>query len=242
MNYLPKNTYNREFNVKKQYEKMNIKILSDKLELEYEVELPKGWKIKYTDHSMYKNLVDENGFIRASIFDKNTYYEHRTDISFKHRYDFTVVKWFKEEDKGHYEMQEVKYKNPNYKKNRTIVNVGNGEFYVQSDDGNLTSMQYNQKRESEFIVEEEKVWIPKYKDYKEECNNVPRYIEITDNGEIIYTTKNEPVFFKEKYDKEKHYEWFDKQEAFDKALQQKAIDYLDKHFPKWKDINEYWQK
>lgn len=39
------------------------------------VELPKGWKKKESDHSMWSSLVDENGTEIASIFFKAAFYD-----------------------------------------------------------------------------------------------------------------------------------------------------------------------
>ena len=38
-------------------------------------ELPPGWQIKPTDHSMWSKLVDENGVEKASIFYKAAFYD-----------------------------------------------------------------------------------------------------------------------------------------------------------------------
>jgi hypothetical protein len=43
--------------------------------------LPEGWKKVATDHSMWSNLVDQDGLIRASIFYKGAFYDRAAHIS-----------------------------------------------------------------------------------------------------------------------------------------------------------------
>jgi hypothetical protein len=38
-------------------------------------ELPKGWKKRATDHSMWSELVDDKGVVRAQIFYKAAFYD-----------------------------------------------------------------------------------------------------------------------------------------------------------------------
>ena len=44
------------------------------------VKLPKGWKIKPTDHSMWSDLVDDSGKKQAAIFYKAAFYDRRAHI------------------------------------------------------------------------------------------------------------------------------------------------------------------
>lgn len=44
-------------------------------ELFQEVTLPQGWKIQPTDHSMWSNILDENGNERGSMFYKAAFYD-----------------------------------------------------------------------------------------------------------------------------------------------------------------------
>lgn len=46
-----------------------------------DVELPEGWSIQPTDHSMWSNLVDDNGMVIAGIFYKAAFYDRRAFIS-----------------------------------------------------------------------------------------------------------------------------------------------------------------
>lgn len=40
-------------------------------------ELPKGWRLQPTDHSMWSKLIDAEGNERASIFYKAAFYDRR---------------------------------------------------------------------------------------------------------------------------------------------------------------------
>jgi hypothetical protein len=45
------------------------------------VVLPSGWKKVPTDHSMWSDLVDDKGRVRAKLFYKAAHYDRRADIS-----------------------------------------------------------------------------------------------------------------------------------------------------------------
>ena len=53
-------------------------------ELFVNVQLPKGWTIKPTTHSMYSDLLDENGYKRASIGYKAAFYDRWANLSICH--------------------------------------------------------------------------------------------------------------------------------------------------------------
>lgn len=66
------------------YEKLGIKFVrytGD--DLFFEVELPAGWKIVATDHTMWSNLIDEDGKITASIFYKAAFYDRDAFFNIK---------------------------------------------------------------------------------------------------------------------------------------------------------------
>lgn len=72
-----------------QYEKLGIEIIGATEGDGYfmEVKMPKGWKIEATDHSMWSNLLDHSGAIRASIFYKAAFYDRSAHINFHSRYE-----------------------------------------------------------------------------------------------------------------------------------------------------------
>lgn len=80
-----------KLSVRKCYEKLGIKIVKEYDDLFYDVELPEGWKIKATNHSMWSKLLDEKGRERASIFYKGAFYDRDAFISFLKRYTIKIV-------------------------------------------------------------------------------------------------------------------------------------------------------
>jgi len=46
-----------------------------------EVKLPAGWKINPTSHSMWNNIVDETGKLRATFFYKAAFYDRSAFLS-----------------------------------------------------------------------------------------------------------------------------------------------------------------
>ena len=83
---LPSNS-GRNVNVIEQYEKMGIKVIGESIkdDLFLDVELPQGWSIKDTDHSMHSKLLDDKGRERAGIFYKAAFYDRTADITFYQR-------------------------------------------------------------------------------------------------------------------------------------------------------------
>jgi len=47
------------------------------------VTLPEGWQVRPTDHSMWSELVDKEGTVRASIFYKAAFYDRDAFLSVK---------------------------------------------------------------------------------------------------------------------------------------------------------------
>jgi hypothetical protein len=50
------------------------------------VTLPPGWKLKPTDHSMWSDLLDDKGRIRAGVFYKAAFYDRKAHMNFNCRY------------------------------------------------------------------------------------------------------------------------------------------------------------
>jgi hypothetical protein len=57
------------------YEKLGIKVLESTDSLFVTVEMPEGWKVTATDHSMWNKLLDDKGRERGSIFYKAAFYD-----------------------------------------------------------------------------------------------------------------------------------------------------------------------
>ena len=76
-----------ERDAKRQYEQMGITVIDKSDDLFYNVMLPNGWKKESTGHSMWNNLLDERGKIRATIFYKAAFYDRDAFINFEQRYN-----------------------------------------------------------------------------------------------------------------------------------------------------------
>lgn len=70
-------------------EKFGIKFGADADDLFVYAELPAGWKVVPTEHSMWSDLVDAKGRKRAAIFYKAAFYDRSANISFGTRYYVT---------------------------------------------------------------------------------------------------------------------------------------------------------
>lgn len=62
--------------------------------------LPEGWKKQATDHSMWSNLVDAKGRVRAQIFYKAAHYDRRADMHVTRRFNYSAYN--DSSDKNHY--------------------------------------------------------------------------------------------------------------------------------------------
>ena len=55
------------------------------------VQLPEGWKIEPTNHSMWSDLVDDKGRKRAGIFYKAAFYDRNAHFDLSRRYSITEI-------------------------------------------------------------------------------------------------------------------------------------------------------
>lgn len=94
--------------VKQQYAKMGIKILGEVDDLFYSVELPEGWKIKATNHSMWNDVLDNNGHKRISFFYKGAFYDRDAFSNFERRYGYSICPFDFYETDASYEERESK--------------------------------------------------------------------------------------------------------------------------------------
>jgi len=86
---LPTRMNSYKINIKAILESAGIKFLGvveDDPLFQY-VELPLGWKKIPTDHSMWSNLIDDKGRVRAMIFYKAAFYDRDAHLSINRRYD-----------------------------------------------------------------------------------------------------------------------------------------------------------
>ena len=232
---LPSRWNTRGTDTKKQYKLMGIKVIgeSEGDPLFLDVVLPKGWKKEHTSHSMWNNLVDDKGRVRAIFFYKAAFYDRDAFISFERRYKYNFVKYLTQDERGEYVIKKVSVRNPDYQDfdektndNVDIIHTSHGIYW------------YNNA--PEFITKEEKVWISKYKNTYAERNATPHYIAITDGEKVIYSTKDNPIYYTKIYRKDRHRMWWKGYEKIEEDLRKKVENYLKKHYPNHKDINAYW--
>ncbi|MDD5589210.1 MAG: hypothetical protein PHP92_04100 [Candidatus Nanoarchaeia archaeon] len=71
--------------IEEKYNKHNIKIIgkSQNDNLFFDVELPNGWKIVPTEHSMWSELLNDKGEVIADIFYKAAFYDRKAHIAFR---------------------------------------------------------------------------------------------------------------------------------------------------------------
>ena len=68
---------------KPHYTAMGIEIIEDVNDLFFKVKLPEGWSLKATEHTMWNELIDDQGKTRAEIFYKAAFYDRDAFIRFK---------------------------------------------------------------------------------------------------------------------------------------------------------------
>ncbi len=51
-----------------------------------EAKLPEGWSIRATDHSMWNDIVDGNGYVRGTMFYKSSFYDRDAHMDLCRRY------------------------------------------------------------------------------------------------------------------------------------------------------------
>ena len=80
----------RGINASEQYHKMGIQVFTSSKgdDLFMGVKLPDGWKKEATDHSMWNNLLDDKGRVRATFFYKAAFYDRDAFVNFSTRYNW----------------------------------------------------------------------------------------------------------------------------------------------------------
>lgn len=68
------------------WERMGFVFGDDADDLFVNVTMPEGWELRATDHSMWSELRDQQGRIRASMFYKAAFYDRDASISLCRRY------------------------------------------------------------------------------------------------------------------------------------------------------------
>jgi hypothetical protein len=144
---------------KAQYEKMGIKIIDEYDDLFWNVQLPDGWEIKATTHTMWNDLIDDKGRKRATFFYKAAFYDRDAFINFKTRYTTCI------DHTADYE--KVGYKE--WRKSPTIGYIMDCEESIYSTATKDSFDDYSlQDKVEETIREElENYMVEHYPDYKD---------------------------------------------------------------------------
>ena len=69
------------------WEKFGFEFIDDyEDEVLIEAKLPEGWSIRATDHSMWNEIVDANGYVRGKMFYKSSFYDRDAHMDLCRRY------------------------------------------------------------------------------------------------------------------------------------------------------------
>jgi hypothetical protein len=224
------------------YTKMGIGIIgpSEGDKLFFDVVLPPGWKKERTDHSMWNNLRDDKGRLRATFFYKAAFYDRDAFIVPERRYSFNINDYLPEEEKGLWEEQEVEVLNPKWeeanqrKKERNRLRERQG-WFMDDEFGH----RYHFLQIPKYIKKMERVFVRKYKNPYLEYNNTPIQGFVLDGKEIIFQT--EKVFFTRKYRKDRHNQWWKAYDELKDTVKQQCLEYLNTNYPHWSDFSAYWE-
>lgn len=75
-----------------------------------EAKLPEGWSVRATDHSMWNDIVDANGYVRGKMFYKSSFYDRDAHMDLCRRYG--IHSDYVDED---YAIEEIYFGNRNEK-------------------------------------------------------------------------------------------------------------------------------
>lgn len=220
-----------------EYEKLGIKVLGlvKGDELFCECVLPDGWEKKSTSHSMWNELLDDKGRVRATYFYKGVFYDRDAFIHLEKRFSVHVIDYLPSDQKGKEKEIIVKGLHEDWEEGAREFLKEDGQIYFVTEE-NWGIVRYQPK----FVKTKEKVWVPRFKSSYSERNNTPYYFEIRDGKEIIFSTKDNPKFFKRKYRKARHSGWWKAYEKFQESVRKEANAWLNARYPNWDNFYTYW--
>jgi hypothetical protein len=222
---------------------MGIAIGEEIDDLFMSVQLPEGWRIKGTDHSMWSNLVDDEGRNRASIFYKAAFYDRDAYLSFNKR--FSVSYKISDYDEKLYEHQPKVIEDGTY---MVWIDEGGNEL---KDNKGIMEFEWISEKYSEYgytknnrFKREERTRYKKNPDYIEltgyEKYSQPFHYEVHDHdGALLFSS--DVVKTEYEYSKDKHGEFFAHMEEVEEKAKQQCYNWLEKHYPDWKNDLAYWE-
>jgi len=214
---------------------IGIKVIEDKDDLFMEVELPTGWSLKRTDHSMWSNLVDNKGRERASIFYKSAFYDRDAFINFNRRF--------------HISSEKHDYDEEQFEQQPEFITVGYEEVLEQVKEENSYDRDdryyYGYEDTYEiFSVKKVKKPIreknPKYKPLTGyEKYSQPFHFEVYDfDGIVLF--KSDLVKTDFEYSKDNHWKFFDHRDQVEEWAKFQCEVWLNMNYPGWENDLAYW--
>ena len=210
-------------------------------ELFIKVELPEGWSIKPTDHSMWSNLVDDKGRERASIFYKAAFYDRDAHLSFNRRFRISgKIAGYDEEqfeykpeyiETGEYKAVWVDDKGKEYKKYDMVEMI----YYDYDNDGKYTYGNYiRQIKKSIYKKNPDYIELTGYEKYSQSF-----HYEVYDHdGTVLF--KSDIVKTDFEYSNDNHLKFFNHLDEIEKKAKVQCKEWLDTNYPDWENDLAYW--
>lgn len=241
-----KNNYLLEGDKAKTYHavlaEMGIELLDIEADdLFMDVALPNGWELKQTDHSLWSNLLDDQGRVRGSIFHKGVFYDRDAFFNFTKRFSIST-------EIADYDKEAFRYKPPfipsgayeevlepardavEYKENGTFVIHGEPDEYVFGG----KHLVMKRVKKPIMIPNPAYVELTGYEKYSE-----PVHFDVLDyDDRILFSSSVVQTDFV--YSKARHWEFFDQRDALLEKAKKECQDWLDAHYPNWNSATAHW--
>lgn len=235
---------------KAQYEEMGIKVIDEYDDLFFNVELPKDWEIKPTEHYLWNDVVDNHGRKRISFFYKSAFYDRDAFSNFERRFkisyeipDYDVADF--EEKPKMIPTGETKtiFIDDDGNELEDLQVAGGDGFYMEDCYGHYYDGSYlSPKRKAiktiqKQVYKENPDWRPisNYDKYSQ-----PFHYEVYDFDKTLLFSSN-IVKTDYEYTEERHREFFDHRDAIQKKAIQQCRDWLTANYPNWESPFLYWE-
>lgn len=142
------------------YALAGIKVVGDYDDLFLNVQLPEGWKLEPTDHSMWSKLLDEKGRERAAIFYKAAFYDRNAHFSFTPRFRAGEEPEDAYKTNASYEEREKMLRFGRVYDGGNLVFETEGREPVKIERGDMAAYEASEKQKNELRAEAE-AWLTK---------------------------------------------------------------------------------
>jgi len=198
-------------------------------ELFIKVELPKGWSIKPTSHSMWSNLIDDKGRERASIFYKAAFYDRDAHLSFNRRFRISGKI-------ADYDEKQFEYK-PEYildgYETELVEEIEENEQWGY-DGCHYICKEIKQVNKPIYKKNLDYVKLTGYEKYSQ-----PFHYEVYDCDDTVLF-KSDIVKTDFEYSNDKHWKFFDHLDEIEKKAIRQYKEWLKNNYPDWKNDLAYW--